>query len=105
MRRCCLGGGGEEKLLEIQCNRKNQRAREQHREMKHEQKERRDSPQGAPRCARRSPGGKEKEFLKMSDEILLELHYSPDSRDPRSTCLGEWGEWQRLTPRCRLATF
>lgn len=24
----------------------------------------------------------------MCDEILLELHHSPDSRDPRSTCLG-----------------
>lgn len=24
----------------------------------------------------------------MCDEILLELHHSSDSRDPRSTCLG-----------------
>lgn len=74
--------------------------------MKHEQK-------GASRLTPRSPALNQEKSQKRKKRYLLKCvtrffwnhTLSPHSRDPQSTCLGERGERQRLTPRHRLATF
>lgn len=106
MRRCYLEGGGEEKLLEIKCNRKKTKtAAEKQEEMKHEQKASRLTPRSPALNQQKSQKGKKRDLLKCVTRFFWNHTLSPHSRDPQSTCLGEWGERQRLTPRHRLATF